>query len=83
MWLTFLIIGAFVALGLAKVWCTVLRDQVSVLTEETMEERPTTITTLVHIVTGHKMLSGELWHVFSIFDLKTVLRNLGERDGIA
>jgi len=48
-----------------------------------MEERPTTITSLVHIVTGHEMLCGELWHVLTIFDLETVLSDLREGDGVA
>lgn len=82
-WFTLLVVSTFVALSLAQIRCTVLGDQVCVLSEETMEERPTTITSLVHIVTGHEMLCGELWHVLTIFDLETVLSDLREGDGVA
>jgi len=77
-WLTILIVRAFIALSFTNVWSTFLGYHVAVLLHETMEEWPTTVTTLVHIVAGHEVLGRELGNFFTIFDFHSVLRNLGE-----
>lgn len=81
--LTFLIIRAFVALGLTHIRCTVLGDKVSVLSEESVEEWPSTIATLIHIVTRHQVLGRQFWHFFTILNLKSIFSDLGERDSVA
>lgn len=45
------VVGAFEALGLGSIRCTFLSHQVPVLGQETIEDGPATITTLVQVVT--------------------------------
>ena len=55
----------------------------SVLGHESVEEWPSTIATLVHVVTGHKELWGEDWHLLAVFKFKSHLSDLGEGNGVA
>ena len=83
MWLTFFVVGALVALSFADIRSTFLRDQVTILGEETMEEWPATVATFVHVVASHEVLGGKLRHFLTIFNLKSVFGDLCERDGVA
>ena len=83
MWLTLFVVGALVTLSFADIRSTFLGDKVSILGKESMEEWPATVATLVHVVAGHEVLCGKLWHFLTIFDLKSVFGDLCERDGIA
>jgi len=78
-----LIVRAFISLGLTNVWGTFLGDEVAVLSQETVEERPSAIASFIHIVAGHEVLGGEFWHFFAVFDLHSVFRDLGERHSVA
>jgi hypothetical protein len=55
----------------------------SVLGHEPVEEWPSAIATLVHVVTGHKELWREDWHLLAVFKFKSHLRDLGEGNSVA
>jgi hypothetical protein len=55
-WFTFSIVAARVTFGSALVWGALFGDEISIFTEETMEVWPSSVTTLVHIVTHHEVL---------------------------
>jgi len=50
----------------------------AVFSQISMEERPSTITSLVHIVACHKVLRGKFWNILAILELKSGFNNLGE-----
>lgn len=54
--LTFRIVFTSVTLCFGHVWGTVISNKVSILSKESMEEWPTTITTFIHVVTCHELL---------------------------
>ena len=56
MWLTFFVVGTLVSLSFADIRSAVLSDKVAILGEESMEEWPATVATLVHVVAGHEVL---------------------------
>jgi len=55
-WLTLRIVAARVTFGLSLVWGALFGDEISIFSEETMEVWPSSVTTLVHIVTHHEVL---------------------------
>ena len=56
LWLAFLIVTASAAFSACEVWSTLLRDEIPILGQETMEERPSTIATFIKIVAHHEIL---------------------------
>ena len=48
-----------------------------------MEERPSTIASLIHIVAGHEELRREDWHILSILELQSHLSDLSKRNSVA
>lgn len=54
--LALLVVRAFVSLGLTNVWSAVLGNKIAIFSKETVEERPATVTALVHIVASHEVL---------------------------
>lgn len=66
-----------------NVWCAFLRNKVTILRHEDVEVWPTAITSLIHIVAGHKHLWREHRWLLSILELNTSLHDLGHGDGVA
>jgi len=83
MWSTTLVVCASISLGLSFVWSAFLSYEISILSHETMEEWPSTITSFVHVITSHEILWWKCWHTLSIFQLKSHFCNLSERNGVA
>lgn len=81
--LALLVVGASVAFRLSDVWSAILRHEVAVLGEEPVEEWPSAITSLIHVVARHEVLCRQLWHFFAVFDFQSVFGDLGERDSVA
>lgn len=82
-WLAFVIGAARLTLGFSQVWGTFLVNEVTILTKETVEEGPATITTLVHVVALHEVLGRECWNIYSIFQLESGFNDLSEGNSVA
>jgi len=54
--LAVLVVATSVALGLSEIRSALISDHVSVFSEEAVEEWPSTVASLVHIVASHKVL---------------------------
>ena len=70
-WFALRVLSTLLSLGLTEVWGTSLINHMSVFSKISMEERPTTITTLIHVVACHKILRGEDWEILTILSLKS------------
>lgn len=59
------------SLGLGLVRGTLFAHKVSILGEVAMEEGPSTITPLIHIVALHEVLWRKYWNLLSVLKLKS------------
>lgn len=82
-WLAFVISAARLTLGSSQVWGTFLVNEVTILSQETVEEGPATITTLVHVVALHEVLGRESWNILTIFQLESGFNDLSEGNSVA
>jgi hypothetical protein len=55
-WFTLRVLATLFSLGFTEVWSTSLINHVSVFSEISVEERPSTIATLVHVIASHQVL---------------------------
>ena len=82
-WFTFFVLCTSFTFGFSKIRSACLINQMAVFSEISMEERPSTITSLVHIVACHKVLWGKFRNILAILELKSRFNNLGEWDCVA
>lgn len=77
------IVFAIVSLCFMNVWRAFLWDQMSVFRHEDVEMGPATVTSLVHIITGHKHLWWKHWWLLSIFEFDSCFHDLCHWNGVA
>jgi len=70
-WFALGVLSTLLSFSLTEVWGTSLINQMSVFSQISMEERPSTITTLIHIIACHKILRREDWDILAILSLKS------------
>jgi len=81
--LAFRVVAALVALSYSFIRSAFFGDEMALLTKVSMEEWPASITTFVHIVASHEELWWKKRHLFTVFELESLLGNLSERNGVA
>jgi len=82
-WRTIFISTALDSLCLSKIWWTLLRDHMSILSKVPVEERPATVTAFVHVVAGHEVLGWMFWNIGTILKFQTWFYDLSERYCVA
>lgn len=82
-WLAFAIFSALISFGFGKIWSTFFWNKITIFCEISVEEWPSTITSLSQIIACHQILWREYWLFLSISKLKSWLYNLCKRDSIA
>jgi hypothetical protein len=70
-WFALRVLSTLLSFSLTEVWGTSLINQMSVFSQISMEERPSTITALIHIIACHKILRREDWDILAILSLKS------------
>lgn len=60
---------AFLSFSDAFVWSALLRNQISIFCKVCMEQWPSTIATLIHIIALHEMLRWKYWNFSTVFKL--------------
>lgn len=67
----------------SPIWSALLVDEISILRKVAIEQWPTPVAALIHIVAVEKELHGDLWHFLPIHEHLPTLNNLYETSGIA
>ena len=81
--LALFVLSTGVSFGFCLVRCTLLANKISILSKVSMEERPSSITTFIHVIALHEVLRRKYWNFLTVLKLESRLNHLSERDCIA
>ena len=82
-WLAMLISRAGSSFSLLEVWSAGFANQVAVLGEVPVEERPATFAPFIHVIAGEQELHRHLWNFISVPEHEPRLYNLYKTGGVA